>query len=596
MHDVASQVRHNLKSFYTPIEMPGGYMFNHVKTLKYIDLYYNSQFESGEYDEQGYRKYFLNIVKQPCDVASKFIDLDTKDIILTSKPGGIEHKMWLMQRDLKDWLSESGFAKFLNQSGEEYPKYGTVVAKRTRNGAWDGVHIQNVRTDTRTDCLRDSGFVYEAHMMSRWEVEDMKSWNADAVAELLETNPSQTQFIIYEAYHRVSSKKWERSFLTNFLNVKDKESGQYLPVAESQIDPNGEYMAGNELFMDEVNDIPYREMHWERVPGRWLSRGFVEYLLDNQMSTNDLSLGKRRSMRVSSTPLFWTTDETIGRNVLSDLEPGQIIKGQITPVDTQERNLATFQTEEDRWEKNRQEKTFSFEAVTGKNLPSQTPLGVVENAVNMIESYFDKKRENFGLFVKEILTTDVIPAFKNDKRKSHILKFMHSDSDMDKLRRAVTDHTMRTAFWKYAERTGTIPSRMSLELERVRLEGAMKKRKDLAFELPDDFYDDVDELVDVVVTDESVDVQQRLQTLQKVFETMSTNPTVMDNPLTRTVFVKMLELAGVSAVDLDLVKSDMDASQGLGAPQQTPQAMLPGQQPQNAAQPAPVAQKQPVAA
>lgn len=588
MHDVASQIRHNLQDFYLPIEMPGGYKWSHVKTLKFIDLYYNSEFESGEIDEQGYRKFFLNVVKQPCDVASKFIDLDTKDIVLTSKPGGIEHKMWLMQRDLKDWLGESKFAGFLNQSGEEYPKYGTVVGKRTRNATWDGVHIQNLRMDTRVEELRASGFVYEAHLLSRWEIADMP-WNKDAVAQMLHQNPLQTQFIVYEAHHRISSKKWERTFITNFLNQKQGD-GKYLEIPETQINPNGEYMAGHELFIDEVKDLPYREMHWERVPGRWLGRGFVEYLLPNQMSTNDLSLGKRRSLRVASTPLFWTADETIGRNVLSDLEPGQIIKGEISPVDTQERNLSSFQVEEERWEKNRQEKTFSFEAVTGKNLPSQTPLGVVENAVDMITSFFDKKRENFGLFVRDILISDVIPAFKNDKRKSHILKFMHSDSDMDKLRRAVTDHTMRSSFWKYAVRTGTIPSRLALELERQRLEGVMKKRKDLAFELPDGFYDDVEEVVEVIVTDESVDVKQRLQTLEKVFQTMATNPAVMENPVTRTIFIKMLELAGVSAVDLDLVKSDMDENPGLGVAKPAPMGVGMQPQPQNGAQPAPAPQ------
>ena len=53
------KTRSNIQQFYTKIDMPGGYGFDHVETLKTIDLYYNSKYKTGEYDSLGFRKFFF---------------------------------------------------------------------------------------------------------------------------------------------------------------------------------------------------------------------------------------------------------------------------------------------------------------------------------------------------------------------------------------------------------------------------------------------------------------------------------------------------------------------------------------------------------
>ena len=67
--------RDNISSYYDPVTMPGGWRFKHAETLKIINLYYQSQYQTGNTDEQGMRKFFFKIVRPACDIASKFIDL-----------------------------------------------------------------------------------------------------------------------------------------------------------------------------------------------------------------------------------------------------------------------------------------------------------------------------------------------------------------------------------------------------------------------------------------------------------------------------------------------------------------------------------------
>src|SRR3990167_5402242 len=118
------QIYNNLSCFYNDVRMPGDYVFNHVNTLKKIELSYNSKFEKGDKDSRGFKKYFYNINKPACDIATKFVDLDTKDIILRHELPDQEWKVWVMMHDLKGWLKKNKFGRLLNDLVFEYPKYG----------------------------------------------------------------------------------------------------------------------------------------------------------------------------------------------------------------------------------------------------------------------------------------------------------------------------------------------------------------------------------------------------------------------------------------------------------------------------------------
>src|SRR3990167_2225505 len=93
--------RENAGLFFRDVEMPGGWSHNLQSTLKRINLYYNGKFETGERDNRGFKKFFYNITKPSCDVAEKFIDLDTKDIILYHESSDNEWPVWMMMQDLK---------------------------------------------------------------------------------------------------------------------------------------------------------------------------------------------------------------------------------------------------------------------------------------------------------------------------------------------------------------------------------------------------------------------------------------------------------------------------------------------------------------
>ena len=75
-----------------------GYWFSQREMLEVIDLYYNSKFETGIYDSEGQRKLFLNICAFRADVASKMIDLDTKDFTFIPDDESSMWGAWLISK------------------------------------------------------------------------------------------------------------------------------------------------------------------------------------------------------------------------------------------------------------------------------------------------------------------------------------------------------------------------------------------------------------------------------------------------------------------------------------------------------------------
>ena len=59
----------------------------------------------------GFKQFFFNVVRPACGTTTKAIDIDTKDIILMTAPGGSSIKTWFLQRSLNNWFKRKEFGK-----------------------------------------------------------------------------------------------------------------------------------------------------------------------------------------------------------------------------------------------------------------------------------------------------------------------------------------------------------------------------------------------------------------------------------------------------------------------------------------------------
>lgn len=564
--DKSKAVRSNINVFYRSVEMPGGWHFDHLKTLKLIELMYNSKFESGEFDNKGFKKFFFNIVKPACDIASKYIDLDTKDINLISEKSNEDLKVWLLSHDLKQWMKEEDFGKLLNEIVADLPKYGSVVLKKSK-GKVKKVNLHNLRFDPTSESLESSPFVCEIHLMTRAELLKMP-WDKAAKKEVLAQEASEPYIKIYECYeyNLEDGKKWNRTILGDLYCVAGDDGGIVKSI-ESSInnDMNDVLLPGIVLHEDQIDELPYREVHWERIVGRWLGRGFVELLTDNQIAENEAENLERKALYWKALQIFQTRDESVGRNIMTDVENGDILKiqSEVTPVAKENSDLAAFNSTRARWSDSTQRLTFSFDISRGENLPSRTPLGVANIQASSVVSFFEGKQEVLGLFLRQLILNDVIPDFKYQNRKHHLLTVSSDAPNFEKMVRFQAKLQLEEAEKAYEEETGFIPNPDQSEFELSTIEDELRSRRNLRFEIPDGFYDDAKFTIDVLITGEQLNLSARNSFLQFAIQTISSNPAVMQNKGTRTALFKLLESGGLSPVDLDLMDEAVENNPGV---------------------------------
>jgi hypothetical protein len=560
------RIRDNISIYYETFTMPGGYQYCEPEMIKTIDAYYNSHFISGDLDSQGQRKPFYNISKTPCDVGSKLIDFDRKDIIVvpTTYSEFTDFEVALRQKKLKDLMKEQNFGELINDLGDDYPKYGHIYAQKTKEG-WKDIGITRVRCHPGYEDITRSPFVAVLHSMSKEDILAM-DWNGKDLEQV--KSGEDRDYIVYEYFER-KGKKWERKFLTDMYRRTsgiDTPENQYLKGSD-------EYLPGLVLHEDNA-DLNIRESKWDKVKGRHLGCGFVEILIPEQQEINMVAYLRGKTLFLKALQLFFSKDESIGNSVVSDLEFGQIINTQfdITALPVNNADISAYNDTFNTYLVNSQKKTHSTDIAVGDALPSGTPLGSAKLQASFTVSYFNKKRENFALFFKPIIY-DLLKEAK--PKKGDVVNLSRSDSEYD----FIIEYVAKKKTDEYFD--GKVVDKDEYEAKREEIKKQLSDRKVLSIDVDSDFDDKLESYVDVVITGEAVDINAKQQIYQFVLNSVSANPGLLVSPVTRSMIFNMLRMSGESPIGLEMMsrKADMGEvpmMQGQGQNIQAPQAAMAG--------------------
>ncbi len=552
MNGIFRRVQQEVDDFVTkPIRITEHYEFNQKKIIEDIVRLYNSRFEKGEYDKQGFKKYFFNIVRNPCYVSSKAINFDTKHIMVLPAGGQNPIYSWIMDRDLKQWMKENSFGKLLNDVFYNLPIYGSVVLKKANNKL-HLVDLRNIVIEQSADTLKDASYVIEQHRYTPYELRK-QSWDKKKIEETIKSwRETKNPYIrIVERYGELTEEE---------MGGDDPNTHKYtrtiafMPegrdITQDQLDMWNIPSGGIVIEQDEIEpeEFPYREVHWEKIPGRWLGIGRVEILADPQMRTNEIVNLRVKSSYFAALNLFQSRDDNVKKNILKHFMNGDIITAmdRIERVPTEDRALGSMDLEERKWSGIRDEMTLTYDVVRGERMPAGTPLGSTQMAAQMVMSYFEGIQRNVALMFKEILYKDVIPEFKN--QPEHYLKLVGEDLDKwSKLQ--VTAKTNKELF-DFLKKNKRLPSKAQYDIIRTTILEKQKTKKEEIL-VSKGFYKDIKYKVDIVITGESRNLQAEAANNAMILQMLQQDPTILQDPGKRKILSKILESMGKSIEDLD---------------------------------------------
>ena len=488
------------------------YVFSQPETLAIVDLYMASQFEKGKFDTEGQRKVFLNKVRFIRDVSRMRTDIDVKNYVFNPDTYEDIWGTYLMQKKFKIWTREQYFGETLNRLQDDFATYGTAVTKKVGDEVYR-VPIKNLINTQDAETLEEAaecGYVIEKHKMTRYEMEEMKHWD---VADL----DYDKEYEVYERYSMIPESVLKGKTSGDSAKEKRVLAMQILipDVAEGQ-DKEG----GKIVFMEKVDGIPYQDVFWEKVDGRWLGRGPVENELEAQVAANMTANLRRRALLWSSKKLFQTASEEVAKNLVKDVKDGEVLyvgnNGTIAPVAMETRNMAEFSADEAVWNDNSQKTSFTFEVATGESMPSGTPfrLGVVLSQA--VDSFFNLKKEQFGLFLKRSFYEQIVPIFMEDVGE-HSLAFAQTESGVDLLRMAMTEHFTQKEITKQLI-AGQLPEP---EMIKANVEQQLVKSPYMFVDIPEGFYKTLKYHMELDITDEATDTRTEIETLTTLYQVMA---------------------------------------------------------------------------
>ncbi len=558
------------------VKITEGYDFDHFDTINKIELYRASKFKSGDSDSLGNKKYFMNIVNAPAGNVTKNVDLDTADITIRADDGTNAFKAELYREKLKEWLEENRIGILLNRISENLPIYGQVVLKNLKDKKIEFTPLRYLYRDPGILGLQNSMYVIQHHRLQPQALKKKVAdgWYEDGIKKVIAAffRSGDKQINVHEFYGWVQGLMVKQ--FADFDGVEDDEYVKvrgFVAMNVNDATPDRkETNSFNEVlhvikWTDE--DWPYAELNLFDIEGRGLGLGIFEMLFDLQQRRNEMGNCKATSMRISSKQIFQTRGNTIEKNVLTDIESGTILSNggsEITPIATEERNLSTYQQEENNIRELAREIANNQEVASGGDLPSGTPyrLGVLmsQNASKLHEFI----REKFGLFLEDILKRWLIPVFE----KEIVAGFNLEIRTPELLQRVIEEdinQRLNETIKKYFLAYGDFPRPDELEMFKATM------RKEYAgkqfVKIPPKYFEFTKDLK-VIITGENSNLKQQIESISNLIQLLSQNPGVLDNPATQKLFGALLEKVGISPTLLPMAgakaPAEMPAMNQLG--------------------------------
>lgn len=533
LNDVIKQELSNFEN--TILECNQDYITNQQKVIELIDLYWMDKFRDSPNNELGLKKFFYNIIESPSLVASKMIDIDTKDINVLGEDDNFYYPAWLYGKELHLWMknvkNDEGqtFGQFLNQCVYQFPKYGHLLVKRIKDTPVL-VPVQNIRNKQDAKNFLDSPYLIEIHEYTPNQFKETgKARGWDNVDEVYEKISGKDIFKVYELFGEV-----------------DGYDENYFIIPED---------IGEDLIFYKAKknkkDL-YKELKWDDVPGRALGRGQVEKLFEAQIQMNKVVNFKTQGLEWTSKHLFQSRDAEVEKNLATKSKNGdvEIVNSPIEPIAMEERNLSAYVEEENRLDRLVDRRTFAYDAVSGARAPSGTPLGSSVLQAQQAGGFFDLKREDFGMFIKDIIVDWIMPSFKKQiKGKHSILLGEFRENELAQLHHALTTHYTNKDIIQFIIKNHKIPDEKEYQILKGITIDKIKSQKSL--EIPESYYENMKYKVQIDITGETIEVNNKVNSLLYMIGQLGSNPNILKDPVIKGMVSEAMNYLGLKPIRLE---------------------------------------------
>lgn len=536
-------------SYGTPISRVDGLTRTPKEIIRTIEFYTNNQYMSGNRDGLGREKPFYNVCNYRVTVAKTATDLDVKDIKF--EPDSLKYSVQTMiiNRELFKYLKETNFSLTLNEMGVTRPKYGGVLLKKNKvEGKLDigVVDWTNVDFDPN-DVI--GGAIIEKFYMQPSELAAKEEWyNVDEVLKAhskhYKNKPQKIEV------KEISGEFPESFYPENEDSIKYEDNGKFARMCfYIAIVGKKKYM----LYYEYEKDIRYKYLPWEAI-GKGLGRGVVEDGFESQVWQNDAMISMKNAMELSGKVIMATDSQKISGNAITGIDNGHIFQMEagrsLTSVNLSASSLPQFENIITLWDQQYNKVASTFDANTGEAPTAGTPYSQTALLNQVANSPFEYRREEWGIFLNEVLNDWISPELKKRIKKEHSLVAEYDDDELDLIDESIANFESNNVVFEKMMAEGITQNEQQSMITGMKdeLKKSGKKRE---VKIPEGYLD-IEGHITANITGELKNKAAILQSLDSIFKTVVStfNPNTgqyaaLQDPTLSKVFGQIVEMSGV---------------------------------------------------
>lgn len=534
------------ESYNTPITRVDGLYRNPKEIIRTIEFYSNNQYMSGNRDALGREKPFYNVCNYRVTVAKTATDLDVKDIKFEPDSLKFSVQTMVINRELYKYLKETNFSLTLNEMGLTRPKYGGVLLKKNRVdgkldiGVVDWTNLDFDPSDVIGGTLVETFYLQPSEVVS-------KEW--DNIDEFLKAHNKMHKNKPVKCEVKEVSGEFPEEFDPNW-NGKNTETGKYHRMCfYIGVVGKKKFL----LYFEYEKENRYKYLPWEAV-GKGLGRGIVEDGFEAQVWQNDAMISMKNAMELSGKVIMATDSQKISGNAITGIDNGHIFQMEagrsLTSVNLSASNLPEFSNIITLWENQYNKIASTYDANTGEAPTAGTPYSQTALLNQVANSPFEYRREEWGIFLNEVLNDWIFPELKKRITKAHTLVADFDDEELDLIDESIAA-SKTNDFVKEKMLGEGIDQMEQMQMFNEIKDELKKKGKKREIIIPENWLD-VKGKITANITGELKNKSAILQSLDSIFKTVVStfNPqtgqyAALQDPTLAKVFGQIVEMSGV---------------------------------------------------
>lgn len=503
--------------------------FSNKRVIKQVTHYISSKYLDNLKDEFGNEYRFRNIGNAIVDLEFRAKNLDRKNIEAYPDDNDYVFAM-ILNKEIQKFLKDNQWGEFIDDFQIKKSQYGEVMVKKTRDEV-DIVEWNNMYFNPKNI---NGGVKIEKHSMTPQEIRDM-GWEHET-EECLKAHEKNK-----EIWEEVTIYDIEDRFAPSVFDEDGDDEPVLMNVILGEVSDK-KYL----LFKTELDKSRFMSFSRKKIEGRDFGVGVWEELFEPQIAINQMVIDEQETMSLSGKVLMRTNKKDLP-------DAKQIINGEMVYLNQDEYldtvslmpsgGLAQYQNAINNWFENAQRDQSAFSAVTGEEPKAGTPFAALALQAQQSGSIFNKRRDQDGYNIRDILLEMVLPDLVKKINKEHELTAAYSPVELEIIDQDIKNTVKNKKFKEKVLEGELVTEEFKQQLD-LDIDSLITKHgKSRKVRIPKGYItmDKIRKKITWEITDEQTDQQRRLNAITTVLPLLQPN-----DPQRLQLIDELMQIQGVS--------------------------------------------------